>query len=288
MEEEARWTVVPPGDLEQPSSGGGPSEKQTRLQLIEALASAAGGADPGAVPTELCRACTRLLAVSGASVSISAGPGVRPTWCASDRTSARLAEAQYTLGAGPCQSALDQGAPVLATDLTGGPDARRWPLFAHQAVELGVRAVFSLPLGVGGPPIGTLDLYREVAGALADQDLRTALWVRDAITFTLLNLHAAADFQRAEEGVASWVEAAEADHTEVYQAVGMVMVQLRVDSEEALDRMRARAFAEGRSVSQVARDVTARRLRFRPEPDNRHGGNDGRRGGDDTGWDGER
>ncbi|MGW4561915.1 GAF and ANTAR domain-containing protein [Streptomyces sp. NPDC004561] len=210
---------------------------------------------------------------------------MRPTWCASDQTAARLAEVQYTLGAGPCQSALDRAAPVLAVDLTQGPDARRWPVFAHQAVELGVKAVFSLPLGVGASAIGTLDLYREVAGALADRDLRTALWVRDAMTFTLLNLHTADEHQRAGEGgVVSWMDAAEADHTEVYQAVGMIMVQLRVDSEQALDRLRARAFAEGRTVDQVARDVTARRLRFRPEPDGHHK----RRGGDDTEQDGER
>ncbi|MGW6950206.1 PP2C family protein-serine/threonine phosphatase [Streptomyces xanthophaeus] len=46
----------------------------------------------------------------------------------------RLAEAQYTLGDGPCHTALTRRAPVLAGDLTRGLDADRWPVFAQQAV----------------------------------------------------------------------------------------------------------------------------------------------------------
>jgi hypothetical protein len=179
----------------------------------------------------------------------------------------RLAEVQYTLGDGPCQSALALTAPVLAADLSQGPDAHRWPVFAQQAVHLGVRAVFSLPLGTSAQAVGTLDLYRAASGGLSERDLRIALLVRDAVTFAVLNLHSVtAHRPRGEaEGVASWVAAAEADHTEVHQAIGMVMVQLGMDPDQALDRMRARAFTQGRTVSEVASDVVARRFRFRPE-----------------------
>ncbi|MFS4091346.1 GAF and ANTAR domain-containing protein [Streptomyces sp. AF1A] len=267
--------------------------------MSETLAAAARDVgDPRQVPVALCAACARLLPVTGASVSISGGTGVRVTWCASDRVAARLAELQYTVGDGPCQTALDRGAPVIAVDLAQGRDARRWPIFAHEAVALGVRAVFSLPLGVHGAAIGTLDLYSDRAGGLADPDLRTALWVRDAVTCALMSLPTAgrdgAGQDAEDDEVASWVTASEADHTEVYQAVGMVMVQLGADPEEALDRLRARAFADGRTVTQVAREVLARTLRFRPEPDGdagagqggaglggdgRDGGGEGRRGG---------
>ncbi|MGW1806697.1 GAF and ANTAR domain-containing protein [Streptomyces sp. NPDC002078] len=290
---------MPPGQPGEPT-GWVPPEGQARLRVSETLAAAARGADhPQAVPGALCQACVRLLPVSGSSVSISGGKGVRVTWCASDRVAARLAELQYTVGDGPCQTALEHGAPVLAADLAGGPDARRWPIFAHEAMALGVRAVFSLPLGVSGAAIGTLDLYSDSAGGLTGQDMRTALWVRDAVTYALMSLQAAGHDgteEDTEDEVASWVAASEADHTEVYQAVGMVMVQLDLDPEQALDRLRARAYAEGRTVSQLAREVLARRLRFRKEPeaepddggDRRHyAGEDGRDGGDE-GRDGER
>ncbi|MFJ8031245.1 GAF and ANTAR domain-containing protein [Streptomyces sp. NPDC096032] len=263
--------TMPPEESSFPAWGHLPPETEAWLRVSETLGAAARGADdPGRVPGALCQACVRLLPITGSSVSISGGKGVRITWCASDRVAARLAELQYTVGDGPCQTALEQGAPVVAADLTQGPDARRWPIFAHEAVGLGVRAVFSLPLGVSGAAVGTLDLYSDRVGGLLEQDLRTALWVRDAVTYALMSLQAAthADAEdEAEDEVASWVAASEADHTEVYQAVGMVMVQLDVDPEQALDRLRARAFAEGRTVSQLAREVLARKLRFRPEPD---------------------
>ncbi|MEU6142700.1 hypothetical protein ABZ848_20300 [Streptomyces sp. NPDC047081] len=45
-----------------------------------------------------------------------------------------------------------------------------------------------LPLGVGGSPIGTLDLYRDRPGGLSRSELAIALWTRDAVTFAVLNL----------------------------------------------------------------------------------------------------
>ncbi|MFI6659117.1 GAF and ANTAR domain-containing protein [Streptomyces sp. NPDC050523] len=265
--------------------GGEPSEPEERLRVSQALAAAAKGLDPGGVPEALCRACVALLPVSDASVSISGGAIVQATWCAGDPTAARLAEAQYTLGDGPCRSAVRQATTVLAADLTTAPDSGRRPVFAHEAITLGVRAVFSLPLGVGAAAVGTLDLYRHTPGGLSARDLRIALWTRDAVTFALMELHAGsrAAERAGEEGVASWLEASEAGHGEVYQAVGMVMVQLDLDPEQALDRMRARAFTQGRTVTEVARDVLARRLRFASERDvgsegtrRRDAGGDGR------------
>ncbi|MEU6242297.1 GAF and ANTAR domain-containing protein [Streptomyces sp. NPDC047024] len=225
--------------------------------------------DPGQMPESLCRACVGLLPVDGASVSIAGGPSVRATWCASDLTAARLAEAQYTLGDGPCQSALDSAAVVLAGDLTRGPDAHRWPVFAAEAVSLGVEAVFSLPLGVDGTTVGTLDLYRDRPGGLSDSELRIALWTRDAVTFAVTNIPPGDETaepygEAAEEGVAPWIRASEADHGEVQQAVGMVMVQLDLPPEQALDRIRAAAFTEGRTVSELAHDIVLRRFGFGP------------------------
>ncbi|TVZ97652.1 ANTAR domain-containing protein [Streptomyces sp. BK340] len=242
------------GQSQQSAGGGVPSEAEGRSRVGAALAAAARGAgDPWRVPDALCRACVRLLPVTGASVSLSGGRGIRVTWCASDQVAARLAELQYTVGEGPCQTALDQGAPVFAADLAGRRDTCRWPVFAHEAVGLGAAAVFSLPLGVTGIAIGTLDLYCDRPGALSEPDLRTALWVREAMTDALTELR-----PREEDwDTTSWVSASQADHTEVQQAVGMLMVQLDLDPEQALDRIRARAFAEGRTVSQLARRVLA-------------------------------
>jgi hypothetical protein len=44
----------------------------------------------------------------------------------------------------------------------------------------------------------------------------------------------------------------------------MVTVQLGVPIEEALARLRALAFVQGRALREVARDVVFRRLRLEP------------------------
>ncbi|MFD8804210.1 GAF and ANTAR domain-containing protein [Streptomyces sp. NPDC059597] len=278
-----------PGVPDQPSDDGTPLGAQERLWVTEILA-AARGIDPEQVPEALCRACVGVLPVTGASVSIAGGPSVRATWCASDRTAARLAEAPYTLGDGPSQSVLEDAAAVLAADLTQGPDSRRWPVFAGEAVELGARAVFSLPLGVGRTTIGTLDLHRDRPGGLSASDLRIALWTRDAVTFAIMNLQPGHDAgeRPAQEGVAPWMEASEADHREVHQAVGMVMVQLDLDPEQALDRMRARAFAESRTVSEVAHDIVLHRFGVASVPGGGRDTDAGRRGTGEDGRAGDR
>jgi hypothetical protein len=260
----------------------GSSDREDRRRVTDTFTTAAA-AEVRDMPALLCQACVDLLPISGASISLTAGSSARALWCASDDTASRLAEAQYTLGDGPCQTAIDRAAPVLAGDLTQGPDARRWPVFAHQAVELGVRAVFSLPLGTSALAVGTLDLYRDSPGSLSDRDVRIALLARDAVTFAVLNLDSATDdFTSADgAGVASWVEAAEADHTEVHQAVGMIMVQLGVGPQHALDRLRAHAFTQGRTITEAATDVLARTLRFHPEADDDPPEGPGRHGGDE-------
>ena len=48
---------------------------------------------------------------------------------------------------------------------------------------------------------------------------------------------------------------------ELFQAQGMVSVQLGVSLADALARLRAHAYAENLPLGQVARDVVARALR---------------------------
>ncbi|MGA5193186.1 GAF and ANTAR domain-containing protein [Streptomyces exfoliatus] len=158
------------------------------------------------------------------------------------------------------QDRHDTGRPVLAADLTRGQDARRWPVFAQQAVALGVRALFSLPLGGSGLAIGSLDLYRDSPGPLSERDRSFAFPAADAITTALLALHAQEDEERGH--TAGWLAAAESDHEEVHHATGMIMVHLGVGPDDALARLRAHAFSNGQSVTEAARDVIAGRIRF--------------------------
>ncbi|RST03720.1 ANTAR domain-containing protein [Streptomyces sp. WAC05950] len=241
-----------------PEDAGPPFGAEDLKRLSQVLAESMAGTPSIDTPAALCRACVDLLDVTGASVSLAGDNEAQALWWSSDPLAGRLAEAQYTLGDGPCQSALALAAPVLAADLTGGTDARRWPIFAQQAVELGVRAAFSIPLGSAAVTVGTLDLYRDRPGPLSERDRSFAFPAADAITTALLALGG----QEPPSEGAAWLDAAESDHEEVHQATGMIMVFLDVDAPQALARLRAHAFAREQSVTEAARDVLAGRVRF--------------------------
>lgn len=252
------------GDTE---SGGGDVERDThfrRARIARELIAAVRGLPAAEVPAALCRTCAASLPeISGLSVSVAgAGEGTGVVLLASDEVAARLAEIQYTLGEGPCREAMRLRAPVSAPDLTGASQARRWPLYSVQAVKAGARAAFSVPLAGGGSVLGTLDMYRQVPGSMSEEQLRTALQLADALTLAVAALdHTSAD----SGGVVTWLEGAESDREEIHQATGMIMAQLGVSAEEALLRLRARAFAQGRTSSDVARAIIDRTTDIRQE-----------------------
>ena len=90
----------------------------------------------------------------------------------------------------------------------------------------------------------------------------------------LARLHSGGPKPRAPRGVrlpaaqhgapdgaaADGVHEALAYRMQVYQAQGMVMVDLGVTLAEAMARLRGHAFASGRSVTDVARDVIAGKI----------------------------
>ncbi len=249
------WAEGPdePGSWRRPASEDG----QWRAFLAEVASPEGTVAE---LPKRLCTACVRLLPVAGAAISIVSSECSPVTLCASDDVAARLAEIQYTLGEGPCRAATQAKAPVLAPDLTDGPDSRRWPLFAREAVAAGAGAVFSFPLSQGGSVLGTMDLYDSAPRRLDERYIAVALRAAEAVTLALGSLH---HEQSAEEEVGvAWFMQAEANHEEVYRAAGMLMVRLGVGADEAMARLRARAFSLNRTVTEVAKDIVNRTDEF--------------------------
>src|SRR3954468_9369166 len=170
---------------------------------------------------------------------------------ASDGGALQLEELQFTLGEGPCVDASRTGRPVLSPDLAG-TSSRSWPPFAAGADAAGLRAVFAFPLQVGGIRLGVLDLYRDTTGELSGEELADALSFADAATELLLDLQA----QDTSHGIGPMHALAVLDdRAEVHQATGVVSVRAGVSLAQALALLRARAYAEGRLIGDLARDV---------------------------------
>ena len=60
----------------------------------------------------------------------------------------------------------------------------------------------------------------------------------------------------------AWAELNSLSRAEVSQATGMLVAQLEIEPAEALVRLRAHAYATGRSATDVARDILDRRLKL--------------------------
>jgi len=222
----------------------------------------AAGAPDGVVGAlqRLCGATVGVLSASGAGVSVMAEDGARGVAAASDPASERIEELQFVLGEGPCIDAFASRRPVLVPDLTDRA-ANRWPAYAPAAHDEGVRAVFAFPLQVGAARLGVLDVFRARAGPLTGTELRQALAFTDLAVRTLLDGQDTATPGAAAGGLDEAIE----HSPELFQAQGMVMVQLGVSLAEALVRIRAHTYAENRRLNDVARDIVARRLRFDPD-----------------------
>jgi hypothetical protein len=220
-------------------------------------------AAPKETVARLCRLLVRLIPVDGASISLMTQGAARRSLYSTGAKAAELSEAEYSLGHGPCLQAFTTQAPALAADLNRPADAQSWPVFALRALELGVAAVFSFPLAIGAIAVGTMDLHRAGPGPLAEEEIGVALLLADSATLAVLRVFAGRGEAEYVQGAGemSWLDG-EADYDEVHQATGMVMVQRGISAEEALLRLRARAFTTGVALAALAREVVARRLRL--------------------------
>jgi len=209
----------------------------------------------------LCRAAARWLGVDGAGVTVTSGLVAREPLFASDALSGRLEELQFTMGEGPGAEDFAFGSPVLIPDLESA--AARWPGFAPAAMAAGARAMFALPLQAGAIRVGVLSLYRAQPGPLAPAELA------DVLVFADIALHMVLDAAAGITGSPEYrpLDGLSDKHAEVYQAMGMLSVQLGVDLGEAFVRLRAHAFASGAALGDTASDVVSRKLRLDSDPD---------------------
>ena len=108
--------------------------------------------------------CAEVLGMSGIAVSVLVSGGGDLVW-RTDGASAELDDLQFTLGEGPGVDAAASGELVLEPDLQAVP-MQRWPVFTPAALELGVRAVFAVPLQIGVIRLGVLLAHRDAPGVI--------------------------------------------------------------------------------------------------------------------------
>ncbi|MGH3693879.1 MAG: ANTAR domain-containing protein [Pseudonocardiaceae bacterium] len=208
----------------------------------------------------LCQAAAQWLPVTDVAVSIRGGRAGSEVLAASGPRSREYEELQLTAGEGPSLDVLAGGTSLLVGDLDSPGWKARWPVFASQALQAGTRAVFALQLDIGRLRIGVLVLYCDHSGALGAETLAEAYAFAEIALRLVLDEQASIDSPEGYPAL-DWLNY----RPEIPRATGMIAVQLGITIGQAWIRLRARAFAQGRPLSELAADVVAHRLQFDPE-----------------------
>jgi hypothetical protein len=201
---------------------------------------------------QLCRTLTTDLAVMGAAVSLTSAAGSDGVVAASDDRSRDVDEIQFATGEGPCHEAYASRRPVLTPDLRS-VNHHRWPGYSSTAIESGVAGVFAFPLHVGAVVLGVLNVYTDQPGSLSQEQVAAALTRAQLATEILLDGDVVSAGGRLDHDLSIALD----QRAEIYQAQGMVVVDLDVDLAEALSRMRAHAFGNEMPLIDLARDIIA-------------------------------
>lgn len=223
--------------------------RERRSRLLEAIAR---HAPEGPLPERLCRAAASILEVDSATLLLisESGADVHVVASTDDRPPE---DPQFALGEGPCFDAFASGEAVLVPDLSRV--GARWPAFAADVVDVGVRSASAVPLRVGAIRLGVLYLLRRAPGDLSDDQLADAYALAEIATWILLEMQAGAAPGELGEGLdAEWHHRAV-----VHQATGIISVRLDIPLAEALVRIRAAAFAEEGTAPGLSAEIVAGR-----------------------------
>ncbi|MCM2416976.1 GAF and ANTAR domain-containing protein [Streptomyces sp. RKAG293] len=204
------------------------------------------------------------LGVDGLAVSLlMEDSGIELVAC-SDESAQVFEDLQFTLGEGPGPDTVRGGIMVWVPDLAGvRPD--RWPALAMETAGLAARAVFCFPIGLGAIRVGVLTAVRRTPGPLSPGQADDALVLARALTARCLG--GGEPRRQDPDDRASQDSSHELQQAVVHQATGMISVQLGLSLPQALLRLRGHAYGSGSTITDISREIVARRLRLDPNTD---------------------
>lgn len=222
-----------------------------RSRLASALA-----VEPAAtaLARRVCQVLRGLLDADGAAITLETSAPHRVTLYATDHRADALENLQDVLGEGPGMDAFGSARVIRAT--LAGPAGPRWPFFVPAAADiLGADGqLWAIPMRSAGEVIGSVTLYRLRPGG-ADMPVLDAQLLAD-VAAAVLSWDPSA-YPAVTGGSADDCWSARAI---VHQAAGMLAAHCGEGTDAALGWLRGYAFASGRHLADVAREVVCERL----------------------------
>jgi hypothetical protein len=179
-------------------------------------------------------AAKQLFEVDAVGIMLADADG-RLRWAsASDPLAQALEDNQETFAAGPCLEAFTSGRPAVVGDAILEP---RWGEVTLAFVELQIRSGLSVPVQLGGGPIGTLDVYAAAPGGWDATEV-SALETYAGLVATLLGTAAKAE---RSGRLAAQLQVALEFRVLIEQAKGALEELERLDDQQAFIDLRQAA-----------------------------------------------
>ena len=204
--------------------------------------------------SQLTLNCALLLDVSSAGLLLADDRGVLHLMASSSERTHDLELFQLQRDEGPCLDCFRGQAAVVVPDLEAEQD--RWPAFSEAAREVGFKSVHALPMRLQDNVLGTLGLFGEETGGLAEDDLTLAQALAHVASVAVVNERAAVD----RTVVNDQLQHALQSRIVVEQATGVLAYAGDLEMDLAFTVLRRYARDHGRKLSEVAGEVVSREL----------------------------
>jgi len=167
---------------------------------------------------------------------------------------AQIDDIQYSLGQGPCLSAVAERQLVLSASLGGD---RRWPQFGSRAARLGVHSVVSLPLITEEGVLGVIQTAASDKNAFTPDAGRLGELFAVPAAIAVQNAQVLAQTKR----LASQLQTALSSRGVIERAIGIMMSRSGGTEADALDRLRALSQHQHEKLPVVAQSIVQEAVR---------------------------
>lgn len=200
----------------------------------------------------LVERCAHLLDATDAGILLPDASGQLSVVASTSERGHLVGLLQLSAEEGPCVEAYETG-KVVTVDSIAATYAR-WPRFAVAASDLGYQSTHAIPLRLRDRIIGSLNLYRDVPGALDEADATTAQAMADVATIGILQERSIRESDLAREQL----QVALDSRIVIEQAKGALAYARNLPTDEAFVELRSRARNSGRRLTEVAREIVDR------------------------------
>jgi len=188
-----------------------------------------------------------LVSVAGfdhVGISLMHRDGTFETKAATDQLVWELDDLQYSMGEGPCVSAMREGVLVEVPNVR---HEQRWPRYVPEAImRTGLKAQLAVHLEVNDITLGGLNLYSTQSDSIDPHAAQAA---------ELFATHAALALARARRD--SDLNAAIATRQEIGMAIGLTMARFGLDSERAFQYLVRASSTSQIKMRDIAQEIIA-------------------------------